>query len=206
MEAADYESRFARSAGSPIMLAGAVLMILAAAADYLLGGGDLPLSRGILMLFVLISGACILLSLISYKKEESAKLRGVFAIVPVFMCCYALVISYRDIASEPEVEVFLYEMLALAAFAAALYYAASAAFTGERPRVTLFFAASAAVLFLICIGGSVVAAFSYDIRPRDTGMLCYYTAFAVWSIGTVVSLCVKPALSAAGDAENEEQE
>ncbi len=187
---AGYEERFCGTLGGSIMAAGGVLLALAAAMDYF-GGENVVASRVVLILFAVFAGAACILAVMRYRNRENSKLHGVFAAVPVFMFCFMLVLLYRDIASEPSVETYAYEVLGVAALILAMYRTAALAVEppARSPRMAFFLAAAAFVLLSAEAGGAMTASALDGISARDTGMLGYYAAGIVWVFGAMLSIC-----------------
>ncbi len=187
-EKKSYRERYAAGPGSFPLILGAVLLMLAGPADFLLlrrGGGTIPVSRLILMVFAMAAGALCLCSLVEYQNEESERLRGFFSLAPAFFGSYLMVILYRDIAAEPAVETYGYLMVGTAALVIAWYLAAAHGFEQAKPQWSLFCAAAAFMLLAVSVFGDLGAALVYRIVPRDGGMLTYLAAGVIWSFGGV---------------------
>ena len=187
-EKRDYRIRYAEGPGSLPLLVGMAMLVLSGPADFLflrLSGTPAPVSRLILMAFGTVAGVLGLLSLIGYKNGESEKLRGFFALCPVFFGCYLMVIIYREIAAIPSAERYVYQMLGAAGLVLSWYFAAAHGFDIGRPRLAFFCAAVTFLMLTLCVVGDAAAWFVHGILPEDVGFYPYLAAGMLWSFGGV---------------------
>ena len=80
------------------------------------------------------------------------------ALLPAYTCCIWLISAYQGRASDPVVQDYLYELLAIICALLAFYYVAGSAFERPRPGKTMFFSLCAVYFSLVTLADEHSAA------------------------------------------------
>lgn len=161
-----------------VSTAGSMLLIAAAAFDYVKGRQMLLTSELILMLLAVLSAISLIVRMAKPGKDYAF-----FSIVPVFWCCFWLILIYRDRSVDPVIEYYVYELFAVVFCTLFFYRLAGYEFGLRKPRLSVFYGTIAIYLSFVTFLGPVIAKVVYSL-PVDHGRsLLYYAACGVISLG-----------------------
>ena len=119
------------------------------AAVVLLSGLGLPLVSVVMGLAAALS--LLMLTRNNYWGERRGE-RSAFLLLPAFGSCLWLILTYRDMSSDPVVAGYACHLLALVAVTLALYYTVALSFGKHpRPRAALYFSLLAVYLCLTAL-------------------------------------------------------
>lgn len=157
-----------------------------AAALFAQGRGGNPvlamLLPAILAVLCLSSGVSLLsVGKACFRGSGVSRFSGT-VLVPAYTCCVWLIAAYQVRASDPVVQDYLYELLAIICALLAFYYLAGSAFERYRPGKTRFFALCGVYFALVtladghtaaellryggCVCALLPAALGYPLGPR----------------------------------------
>lgn len=122
----------------------AAFALLAGSVYELVSTGTGITSRLIFMaLSVFAAFSLIISAVFKYRTEDSAAYGGgkysFFRLMPVFWCCFWLILLYRDRSPNPTIEYYAYELLAVSCGVLAIYYSSGDAFGSYKPAQSLIF-------------------------------------------------------------------
>ena len=128
---------------------GLILYVQAGAERY-------PLLLRLLAIFAILSGMGLPYLLKEREKARDENLMCLCAALPVLMCSFWLVVSYKIHGTEPSAWSFGMEILAICADAVGFYYLAGYAFGRVRTYRTLYFLLLGTFLSLVAFGDGTV--------------------------------------------------
>lgn len=168
-----------KSASAKVMVIASAFMLFGAAMfDLSFNGEGLPLSRIILVIFAIFSAASILVRIAKPGKGYS-----LFSLVPIFWCCYWLIIIYRERSVDPVVTDYAYELFAVVASALFFYGAAGYDFGIRKIRLNVFYASTAVYLSTVTLIGPVAAKLFYGGAIANADFLPYFAACILYALG-----------------------
>lgn len=115
-------------------VAGCFLLLGAAAYNYLGYRQVLRMSEIILLLLAAFAAVSLLIRISKPGRDYS-----IFSLVPVFWCCFWLILIYRDRSIDPVVEDYIYELFAVVATTLLFYGLAGYDFGSRNRRANVFF-------------------------------------------------------------------
>ena len=163
-----------------LCVAGCFLLLAAAAYNYVGYRQVLRVSEIILLLFAAFSAVSLLIR-VSKPGEEYR----IFSLVPVFWCCFWLVLIYRDRSINPVVEDYIYELFAVVAITLFFYGLIGYDFGSRKRRASVFFGLVAIYLCVVTSFGPIIAAVIYKRTIVYANVIMYYAACAVIAMGGV---------------------
>lgn len=192
-----YTALYGSGIAKTVMVAAGFLFIAAAAVGILLHGtGDVM--RLILSAFSAFAGAAMILSTARVADGEKDQ-RGIFAVIPVFLFGYLLVVLYVVHADDAVLEHHGYSVLAGVAATVAASYASALAYGGGKPKRAL--AASGVSLIL-----SLIVALGEAFTKGDIQIAAIFGAAAVWSFALMCGLTIGEDIEEDEAAEGAEDE
>lgn len=164
-----------------LVLASAILLFVAACVEYAFDRGGLPATRVIQILLAVFAAFSLMV-----RVWKPGRAYAFFALVPIFWCCYWLILVYRDRSIDPVVADYIYELFAVVASALFFYRTASYDFGIRNFRMTAFFGFSAIFLCTMTACGPILAKLLYDTAIANSETLLYFAACALYSVGGTI--------------------
>ena len=131
-----------------VMIVGGVMVLLKA------GNSMFPAMQRLFGALAMVSGVSLPVIAMGPKKDSNGLNICVATIIPVVLCCFWLLVSYRENSADPTVWHYSIEILAIAAAVMAYYYVAGYAFLRPRPKLTVFFCLLAGAFCIITLADS----------------------------------------------------
>ena len=111
----------------------------------------------LLSVFAVLCGLCFPGMAAGTGTDKPSSLHCLCAVVPVLMCCYWLIVQYKLYAYTPELWLYAFDILAIAASALSFYFIAGFFFGCAKPRNTIFFSQLAVFFCLVAVVGKAQA-------------------------------------------------
>jgi hypothetical protein len=164
-----------------LMALSALTLAAAAVYDFAANAGQLPLSRIILILLAAFSALSIIVRALRPGREYA-----VFSLVPIFWCCFWLVLIYRVRSIDPVITDYVYELFAVVA--CALFFSKSAGydFGSRKFRLNVFFMSAAVYLCMVTAAGPLSAKLLYGVQITAGYTLLYFVACCMNALGCMI--------------------
>ena len=132
------------AAGIALAVGGVICLLTSAGSTY-------PTVYRVMGIFMLLSGGALPVFIRGMRAETMADTTWLCAVAPVAMCCFWLIVCYKQNAFDPTLWHFVTEVLTAAASAVALYFIAGYAFDSKNPLATLYLTNLAAFLCMVSL-------------------------------------------------------
>jgi hypothetical protein len=164
-------------------------VLLFGVAYELIKGGAPAASRIIFMALSIFAAASVLIAA-KHNRVNTSKDYAFFRLVPVFWNCFWLILFYRDRSSNPNVETYSYELLALAMSALMFYYSAGDGFGAPKPSIGLFFCMGTVFFSTTAVVGQIAGSVIYMSQSFHIDSAVYLLACAAFAFAAGLGLYV----------------
>jgi|GEM_PF-3749557 len=135
-----------------------------------------------LLLFSVLVTALLAYGLLVNKIEKAA----VFSSVPVYWGVFTLLVTYRNMALVPQIELFMFPIFAIMCFSATAL-CVSKAFCSKKPGILLPAAAFGGIVFsLIAAFGDSPFLKNLPVAPHPTALYTYTAAMALFCLAALL--------------------
>jgi len=173
-----------KSTSAKILVTASALMLIGAAVfDFSVNRGELPLSRIIMIMLAAFAAISILIRAVKPGKEYA-----LFSLVPIFWCCFWLILIYRDRSVDPVVPDYIYELFAVVASALFFYGSAGYDFGSRKIRLNVLYGSAAVYLSTVTAVGPVAAKLLYSVDIVNTDVILYFAACTLYALGGMLWL------------------
>lgn len=166
------------TASKTFSIAGSFLLIIAAAYDYMKGRQMLLTSELVLLLLAVFAAISLIVRITKPGKDYAF-----FSIVPVFWCCFWLILMYRDRSIDPVIEYYIYELFAVVTGTLFFYRLAGYEFGSRKSRLSVFFGLITIYLCLVTALGPIIAKIIYDHPIDHDRSLLYFASCGLIALG-----------------------
>ena len=135
-----------------------------------------------LLLFSVLVTALLAYGLLTNKIEKVA----IFSSVPVYWGVFTLLVTYRNMALVPQIELFMFPIFAIMCFSAASL-CISRAFCGKEPGILLPASAFGGIVFsLIAAFGDSAFLKNLPVKPHPTALYTYAVAMTLFCLAALL--------------------